>query len=65
MILVDVVRNLRTYDQHEVSYQEATLYVAEPWGPSVCCLIVLPTPPSIDDAPFQLGNRCSPNRTHE
>ena len=31
MTLADVVRDLRTYDEDEVSWQAPTIYCAEPW----------------------------------
>jgi hypothetical protein len=33
LILSDVIRDLRRYDEGEVSYQEPSIYAAEPWGP--------------------------------
>jgi hypothetical protein len=33
VILSDVIRDLRRYDEGEVSYQEPSIYAAEPWGP--------------------------------
>jgi hypothetical protein len=32
VILSDVIRDLRSYDKDEVSFQEPSIYVAEPWG---------------------------------
>jgi hypothetical protein len=34
VVLSDVIRNLSNYDEGEVSYQEPSIYVAEPWGPA-------------------------------
>ncbi len=31
MILSDIVRDLRSYDEDEVSFQEPSIYAAEPW----------------------------------
>jgi hypothetical protein len=31
VILSDVIRELRSYDEGEVSFQEPSIYVAEPW----------------------------------
>jgi hypothetical protein len=31
VILSDVIRDLRSYDEDEVSFQEPSIYVAEPW----------------------------------
>ena len=33
MILSDVIRDLRSYDEDEVSFQEPSIYAPEPWGP--------------------------------
>jgi hypothetical protein len=32
VVLSDVIRDLRSYDEGEVSFQEPSIYVAEPWS---------------------------------
>ena len=39
MILSDVIRELRSYDQGEVSFQEPSIYVAEPWLPTSAAVV--------------------------
>jgi hypothetical protein len=31
VIFSDIIRNLRSYDEDEASFQEPSIYVAEPW----------------------------------
>ena len=39
MILSDVIRDLRSYDKDEVSFQEPSIYVAEPWLPTSAAVV--------------------------